>query len=197
MGPAIDRKIPEKLRDRLYPVVLELFASRDFHRVNLREISAGTGVSTGTIYKYFASKEELLFAILDEKIREIAGLIKLHIAGLENSKEIFRKIFWVTLDYYDRNPQVAIIAFITVPMRTWMKEDSYRIDDTRVLLSAVLEAAQKRGDVAAEIKPRHFADIYFMLCYRQIHNWYYHGRQWKLTDSNAEYFKLAWKMLAP
>ena len=29
-------KIPEKLKQRLYPAVLELFADYDFHRVNIR-----------------------------------------------------------------------------------------------------------------------------------------------------------------
>ena len=193
----MNQDIPDKLRGRLYPVVLGLFSGKDFHKVNLREIASQAAVSTGTIYKHFSSKEDLLFAVLDEKIGEIADLIKLHIAGLENSKEIFRKIFWVTLDYYDRHPEVAVIAFITVPMRTWMKADAYRTEETRALITAIFAAAQKRGDIDPVVKPRIFADIYYMMCYRQIHNWYYHGMQWKLADTGAEYFKLTWKMLAP
>ena len=63
MGSPIDRNIPDKLQNRLYPVVLELFSRRDFHQVNLREIAATAAVSTGTIYKHFASKEDLLFAV--------------------------------------------------------------------------------------------------------------------------------------
>ena len=59
-------KIPEKLKQRLYPSVLELFSDYDFHRVNVREISKRTGVSSGTIYKYFRSKEDLIITILDE-----------------------------------------------------------------------------------------------------------------------------------
>ena len=31
--------MPEKLKARLYPVVLDLFSSQDFHGVNIREIS--------------------------------------------------------------------------------------------------------------------------------------------------------------
>ena len=59
-------EIPEKLKQRLYPAVLELFSDYDFHRVNVREISKRTGVSSGTIYKYFRSKEDLIITILDE-----------------------------------------------------------------------------------------------------------------------------------
>ena len=31
--------IPEKLKDRLYPVVLRQFSMKDFHAVNIRDIS--------------------------------------------------------------------------------------------------------------------------------------------------------------
>ncbi|HPQ28958.1 MAG TPA: hypothetical protein PLQ82_10810 [Desulfobacteraceae bacterium] len=30
--------LPEKLKNRLYPAVLELFSDNDFHQVNMREI---------------------------------------------------------------------------------------------------------------------------------------------------------------
>jgi len=39
-------EIPEKLKQRLYPAVLELFSDYDFHQVNIREISKRTGVSS-------------------------------------------------------------------------------------------------------------------------------------------------------
>jgi AcrR family transcriptional regulator len=117
--------LPAKVKERLYPAVLDLFSQHDFHQVNLREIYRRSGISPSTIYKYFPSKEALLFAILDEKITEVGRLAEIHIKGIESTREIFRKIFWVTLDFYDQNPGVAITAFITVPMRTWMREQSY------------------------------------------------------------------------
>ena len=115
------KDIPAKIKERLYPVVLDLFSERDFHQTNLRDISRISGISTGTIYKYFPSKEALLFSILDENITALGALIRDQIRGMEDTKEIFRRIFWVTMDFYDRHPGVAVTSFITVPMRTWMK----------------------------------------------------------------------------
>ena len=48
--------MPEKLKERLYPVVLRQFSGKDFHAVNIRDISKESGISTGTIYKYFSSR---------------------------------------------------------------------------------------------------------------------------------------------
>ncbi|MCP4720964.1 MAG: helix-turn-helix transcriptional regulator, partial [Desulfobacteraceae bacterium] len=94
--PAKMPVMPEKLKARLFPVVLDLFSNHDFHGVNIREISRQSGISSGTIYKYFSSKEQLIFAILEEKISQIGQTTERHIAGMDSIKEIFRKVFWVT-----------------------------------------------------------------------------------------------------
>lgn len=173
--------MPEKLKARLYPVVLDLFSSQDFHGVNIREISRQSGISSGTIYKYFASKEQLIFAILDEKISLIGQTLERHIAGMESIREIFRKVFWVTFDFYDKNPGLAVTAFITVPMRTWMKDKSYRRRDDLTLVKKQVKKAMERGDIDSSFSFSQIIDAYYMVCCRYIHNWYYGGMTWKLT----------------
>ncbi len=189
--------LPDKLKHRLYPAVLELFADNDFHNVNIREIYRKSGISPSTIYRYFTSKEDLLFSILDEKISEIGVLVQEHIKGIGNTKEILRKIFWVTMDYYDRNPGVAVTAFITVPMRTWMKEQSYRRDDALAIIEEVVKRAHERGDIDPSIRTSQILDLYYMYCYRQIHLWYYNGMTTRLIDQIPAFFDILWKTLSP
>jgi AcrR family transcriptional regulator len=190
-------EIPEKLKQRLYPCVLELFADYDFHQVNIREISKRTGISSGTIYKYFRSKEDIIFTILDEQIAQISILISNHILGMADIKEIFRKVFWVTMDFYDHNPGVAITAFITVPMRTWMRDGSYKRQDDLSILKQHIDLARKKGEIDPNISFRQFIDAYYMVCYRYIHNWYYAGMKYKLTEKIDDYFQLFLKIMMP
>ncbi len=190
-------EIPRRLKDRLYPVVLDLFSKNDFYQVNLREISRESGLSTSTIYRYFSSKEELLFTILNEKLSEIRELVRVHIQGLDSTREILRKILWVTMDFYDRNPGVAITSFITVPMRTWMREESFIREDERRVLVDIVTAARKRRDIDLSLEVREIFDVYYMICYRAIYTWYYHGMRWKLVDTIPGYFDRIWRMLAP
>jgi AcrR family transcriptional regulator len=188
-------ELPTKLKERLYPVVLELFSHNDFHQVNLRGIYEKSGISPSTIYKYYRSKEDLLFSILDDKIGEIGDLLELHVKGLESSKEIFRKIFWVTLDYYDHNPGVAIAAMITVPTRSWMRGESYIRKDTQRLFDEAHAHALARGEIDPNITPRNCMDLYFMYSFRIIHIWYYRGMKEKLVDMLPNFFYLIWKTI--
>ncbi len=188
--------LPEKLKARLYPAVLDLFAHNDFHQVNMREIYDKSGISPSTIYRYFPSKEDLLFAILDEKIGEIGALVPEQIRGLESTREIFRKIFWITMDYYDRNPGVAVTAFITVPMRTWMKEKSYVRLDAAAILNEVVEKGRERGELDPALGAGQIMDQYYMHCYRQIHQWYFRGMKRRLADGIPGFFEVFWKTVS-
>lgn len=186
--------IPEKHKSRLYPAVLEIFSERDFHQVDMRTISRNSGVSIATIYQYFPSKEALLFAIMTEYLEKLIALIDLHVQGLKSSKEIFRKLLWVTMDFYDKHPGLAITIIITVPTRTWMQQAAYRIGNKR--LTQLFEAMQEQGDIDSRIDARRFKDIYYMYCHRIIHTWYFFGMKWKLVEALDEDFELLWKLLA-
>lgn len=171
---------------------MELFSNSDFHQVSIRTISEKSGVSLGTIYKYFSTKEDLLFSILRAHINEIGRLSVEHIKGLKSSKEIFRKILWVTMDYYDRHPHLAVCAFITVPARTWMQQKAYRIE--RVSWEEFAQNGTEQGDIDPAIDSRRAQDIYYMVCYRIIMQWHYFGSRWKLVDAVEKDFDIFWKM---
>ncbi|TAL32654.1 MAG: TetR/AcrR family transcriptional regulator [Spirochaetes bacterium] len=194
---ALSPLLPDKLKHRLYATVLDLFAHNDFHQVNMREIYKKSGISPSTIYRYFPSKEDLLFSILDEKISEIGVLVLDHIKGMEDTREIFRKIIWVTMDYYDRNPGVAVTAFITVPMRTWMKEPSYIRGDAAAILNQVVQKGRARGDIDPALTTGQILDQYYMHCYRQIHQWYFRGMKKRLVDAIPDFFDIFWKTVSP
>jgi AcrR family transcriptional regulator len=51
-------------------VATELFYERDFNSVGMRMIASQSGVKGASLYHYFASKEEMLFAIVLEVTRD-------------------------------------------------------------------------------------------------------------------------------
>jgi AcrR family transcriptional regulator len=54
---------PDDKRARLLDAALELFEGRGFGGVAVPEIAVRAGVATGTVYRYFASKEALVNAL--------------------------------------------------------------------------------------------------------------------------------------
>ena len=191
-----ETQVPEKIKERLYPAVLDLFSTQDFHQVNMREISRRTGLSSSTLYRYYRSKEAMVFAILEDRISEISAEVRRHVKGLESAREMIHKSFWITFDFYDKNPGVAITAFITVPMRTWMQTPGYRSEDTKGIIAQIIEHGKARGEILPGVTASQALDLYYMFCYRQIHKWHFHGRKWKLTDAIPRFFDLFWRAVS-
>jgi AcrR family transcriptional regulator len=185
-----------KIKKRLYPVVFVFFSQYDFHHVNIRKISSASGVSTGTIYKYFPSKEDLILDILEENIQEIHELAALHLQGIESTREKFRKAFWVLMDYYDRNPGFAISFWVTVPLKTWMQRKSYERHDTYEMISQISDEGKRRKIIDPALKNSRIMALFFMHCYHEVTVWYFRGRKWRLVDTIDRFFPIFWKTVS-
>jgi AcrR family transcriptional regulator len=56
----------QQTRDVLVEAATEVFARRGFEGASLEEIAESAGFTRGAIYKHFAGKEELFFAVIDD-----------------------------------------------------------------------------------------------------------------------------------
>lgn len=61
-------------REQLLDVALELFSRHGFDGTTVRDIAGAANVTDGLIYRYFASKEELLEQVIDRARRVLHGL---------------------------------------------------------------------------------------------------------------------------
>lgn len=77
----------------LLAAALDLFVERGFAATRLDDVARAAGVSKGTLYLYFSSKEELFKAVVRESIVPLIGEAEVLIdefAG--NSRELFRAV---------------------------------------------------------------------------------------------------------
>jgi len=65
MREALREKTLLTRRQHILDAAIRVFAKSGYHRTTIKEISAASGVSDGTIYNLFENKEELLLSALD------------------------------------------------------------------------------------------------------------------------------------
>lgn len=59
---------PEARPDELLAAALAVFGERGFRQTTLEEVAARAGVSKGTVYLYFASKDDLFRAVVEHTV---------------------------------------------------------------------------------------------------------------------------------
>jgi len=57
-----------------------VFREKGFHPATVREIGAAAGLTQGTLYSYARSKDDILFLVLDELVREYQEAVRAAIA---------------------------------------------------------------------------------------------------------------------
>jgi AcrR family transcriptional regulator len=83
--PRLDRRTRaaraegQEARDQLLAAALEVFARRGYRQAGVDEIAAAAGYSKGALYWHFSGKEDLLMALLEERVdaprREVVELL--------------------------------------------------------------------------------------------------------------------------
>jgi TetR/AcrR family fatty acid metabolism transcriptional regulator len=107
-----DKNRPKTRKDRIMDAALSIFAEKGFQNSTITEISKAAGVSEATIYEYFGTKEDLLFAI-PEKISndtfEESSKVIPYIKGVEGK---IRAILLFYVQLYQSNPDYSALVLL-------------------------------------------------------------------------------------
>src|SRR4051794_23817328 len=66
----------ERQRRRILEAASKLFDGRGIDGVTMAEITSASGVQPSTMYQYFSSKDDIVWAIVGELMEERSGLAK-------------------------------------------------------------------------------------------------------------------------
>lgn len=191
----LDDLNPE-VQKRLEKAVMEIFSTADFHKASIRVVAERAGVSFTTIYKHYGSKERLLFTFVNIWMEKLTDRIADHLGGIEDTKEQLRKVFWLHLDYYQRNEGLGRILFITLPMKTWMADETFDQKKRIGLIIDVLKKGQAQGIINPNVRAGTLLDFLLGFVQRTFFMWIIRGQQGSLTAEANTLFELVWQGMA-
>ncbi|MEZ4524997.1 MAG: TetR/AcrR family transcriptional regulator [Desulfobacterales bacterium] len=181
------------VQERLESAVLEIFSNSDFHKASIRDVAKKAGVSFSTIYNHFGSKERLVFAFVDIWMGKLTDRIVDHLQGIEDLKEKLRKVFWLQVDYYERHPGLGRILFMTLPMQTWMVDETFRQRKMIDLLVNVLRQGQKEGILRSDVRAGTLLDFIMGFVQRSFFMWILRGQKQSMAEQANTMFEMVWR----
>ena len=96
-------KKSEVTRARILDMALDLFRRQGFDETTMRGIATAAGVSLGSTYYYFESKEDLVMAFYERAIEEMAPRIEAALTGANGFEESLRDLMAVKFEYFKLN----------------------------------------------------------------------------------------------
>lgn len=183
-------------RVRIEQAVLDIFSEREFHRVGLIEIARAANVSLQTIYKYYGSKEALLFSSLDIWLGKLAARMIDHLQGIEDYKERLRKVFWVSLDFYEKNPKLMQLQMSSVYVNTWRKHEQFDNPQLFGTFLKVLHEGREKGVITDEVDEKYVLDIIMGTLARLVQMYVHRGMKESLTAQANPIFEMLWRAIA-
>jgi AcrR family transcriptional regulator len=156
--PKPKRRRREETRQRLVDAALPVFARNGFERATVDEIVREAGYSKGAFYVHFESKEDLFWAMLEERIAGVQDTLRnavdIELSVAENQRRVLEAIFakdredpaWPALfmefaAHAGRNPKVR--ERLSEMYRRW---HSFTVE----MLNTAKAAGKLRPDLDAE-----------------------------------------------
>lgn len=181
---------------RIEKAVLSLFSQRDFHEVSLIDVARTAHVSLQTIYKYFGSKEVLVYAMLDVMLGRLAERMLDHLQGIDNVRERLRKTCWVTLDYMDKHPAVILLLFTAVPVSRHNQIGIYESPELMGAFRGVLKDGQARGVLNNTVSSKVLLDVFMGIIGRVVLMHIVRGERRPLIEQFDAFFNIVWRAMS-
>ena len=147
--------------DEIVAAAFEVFGEKGFAAARLDDIAARAGVSKGAIYLYFATKEDIFQAVVEQGVApNLHNLAALTAANPQTFPDLIRAFAKVMAQVTSTTPLGGILKMVIGEARNF--PELARVWHDRLIfpalgaLSAAIAAAQARGEIRPG-DPRQYA----------------------------------------
>ena len=146
-NPGSDKKL------KILAAAEEIISNKGFKEATISEIASQAGINDSIIYRYFKGKEDVLFSIVEERLKEGLALLDRDLQGLIDPKSQLRKMMWGNLWYHNAYSAYSrILLFECRSSTRFYSSPAYLLLQKYVArLTTILEQGIKeslfRGDV--------------------------------------------------
>src|SRR4029077_4630643 len=156
------------IRGELSEVALRLLTDRKFESLTIDEIAAAAGVSRRTFFRYFTSKEDVVFAFLDQWAVRLAADIVARPADEDPVAAVQTSFRQLTAAYDDR-----ALALVRLVQETPSLQQQERINRDHLRLAGVKALAARLGlDAERDMRPQILATIAFAPLDAAMFSWF-------------------------
>jgi len=104
-GKTLDRRAREvqSKRKDILAAAARVFLEKGLHGAAMTDIAEEAGVATGTLYNFFASKEELYFTLIEQKADEFLLYSQMEVNSVSSAVEKITRLIQAECSFFEAN----------------------------------------------------------------------------------------------
>ena len=139
-----------------------LFSRYGFNKTSLDEIAATAQIAKGTVYYYFANKEELFMAAVEKKAEDYFSALKNHIEEVETFEDKLHEFMHVPIRFVYENMPILIECMRNLPYNYQDRLNGFRLSNRKrmmEILRGILKMGEEQGILAESISVDRLCDM--------------------------------------
>jgi AcrR family transcriptional regulator len=162
-------------------VATSLFQRKGFQATTLKEIADELNMDRATLYRFFASKDELLRASVVDSILEIADEVRAVVHGDGSARAKLAEIIVLVMRYYERHYPQPYVFLHDMLDTTWVEDSEWAtrlvslVREIQGLVHGVVEQGMREGEFRSGI-PADVATNAVLGALNWTYRWYRPGR---------------------
>ena len=148
------RRRKDERPSELIAAALDLFVDRGFAATRLDDVAARTGVSKGTLYLYFESKEALFKAVIEDAIVPLLAAAEDEIASYQgDSVDLLRRLLFGWWEQIGATRLAGVPKLLIAEARNFPEVAQYYHDAVIARARGLLRTLLQRGIERGEFRP--------------------------------------------
>jgi AcrR family transcriptional regulator len=171
MAPIVSDEYKEKKKKEILASALACFAKKGFESATIDDIVSHSGISKGSIYNYFSSKDEIYLELMRNETQAINNELTIKISDFPTAIEKINFLYdvYLALDPFEEKYAEEIIVHYEFKIYSSRNNEINKILNQRRhdffihFISTILSEGQSTGEIKEGIDPKVFANVFWSM----------------------------------
>jgi len=164
MAPRVTQEYKREVRERILSAAEKLFSSKGYYDTSMDEVVAESGLSKGTIYLYFRSKEDLFVGLQDRQLKESVTVLESAFAPGDSARTKLEKVigtaFGSMVNASRRSCRISLEFNVAAPrMKSVQRRRDERFMALHGFLAEIIKEGVEKGEFRRDVDPNQTALI--------------------------------------
>lgn len=171
---AIREQKKKATQKAILKAAVRLFGENGFENTSIEQIAKVAGIGKGTIYSYFSTKRDILYAFCEGELEYIHEQLASKTNQDSPILEQMLTIFMAEYHYITENPDFGRLFMqeMIFPNPAFLTDSHDENKGYFAMIFPIIIRAQKRGEIRPKIEPLHVCGHFFALFILLLHGSY-------------------------